>query len=338
MKKFSLLPDKCVMDVCTFCDAVIPILNKYGLLENFSFFFHQIKTKRNNIIFDSHGPDDFGLTQEFETLFFKSLLGEIEEDCILTKYTNIDTLLRICKDNEIGMTALIGMNDSTECYYADSYLKEHGGKAFFTDSDNTYLGYNSFITSFTYLRDNLTMWRLYGDDASGINIQFKLEKQLRNDFILSPVSYANENKQHPKLDVIAEMQNITIEKKNFCFRYLYIWRYFFKPYQYQVENEIRLLYVKNKPDSHLTWIITGVGVISSLTKFTVVDKSTHFKKNKHPLYPLSVRGITLGPQSVESSVNENAIKIMLNTKYGWSEKEVMIKPSNVNNYRKKIDK
>lgn len=330
MKKYSLLLQKCFVDVNRFCELLIPILKKYGLEENFSLFIKELRKKGNNETFNSHSPEDFGLTKELETLFFKSLLGEIGENCILTKYTNLDCLFRIVKDNEISMTSLVGMNDSTECYYVDSYLSEHGGITFLTNSDNTYWGTYSFVTSFTDLQDDLTMWRLYGNDASGINIQFKLVGQLKDDFILSPVSYANKDGSHPKLDLIADVQNLAIENMRFAFRCLHVWRYFFKPYQYSVENEIRLLYEKDKPDDQLTWIQTGIGIISSLTIFSIEEKS----KNKHPLYPLVVRGITLGPQFVESNINLEVIKIMLQAKYGWTEKDVKIKTSCINNYRK----
>ena len=333
MIPYSLYPQKCRIDVEKFSEELIRVISKCGLEIDFAPFIDKLKEKGNDDVFQSHGDEDFKLVDNLESLFFKILLGEVKSNSILAKYTNLDCLMRICKDDEIGMVSLAGMNDSTECNYAESYLKRHGYKPNLSDEDNIYLGLHLFITSFTDLDDDLTMWRLYGNDASGICLQFKLETDLPDDFLLSPVSYADESGNHPELDLIVEMLSISIAGRKFEFGNFYTWRHFFKPYEYSVENEIRLLCKKNKSDVSLAWITTGEGIVASLAKFAIEDKSSHFKANRHPLYPLTLRGIKLGPQFVESQLNIETIKIMLCEKFGWIDKNVKIESSHIVNYR-----
>lgn len=333
MIQYSLVPQKCRIEISKFCDALIPLLCKYGLKESLTPFLNEVERIGNDEVFDCHSAKDFGLTKRIENSFFRNLLGEVDANNILTKYTSLNSLMRICKDNEIGMTSLPGMNDSTECYYADSYLKRHGNESVFSEPDNIYWGLHTFITSFSGLNDDLTMWRLYGNDASGISLHFKFENNLPADFILSPVSYAKEDGSHPKLDLVGEMQNIIIDGRKLQFRNFYTWRHFFKPYHYNIENEIRLLYMKDKSDEHVAWITTGERIVTSLAKFTVKDKSTDTEGNIHPLYPLAFRGITLGPQFVESGLNVETIKIMLREKFGWLDSDINIKASDIDNYR-----
>ena len=69
------------------------------------------------------------------------------------------------------------MNDPTEIDYANNYLNQVGvctDSLHFSCYRNNSV--NSYITSLTELKDNLTLWRLYGDDARGVCIEYEVPK------------------------------------------------------------------------------------------------------------------------------------------------------------------
>ena len=175
------------------------------------------------------------------------------------------------------------------------------------------------------------MWRLYGEDAKGVAINFKVE-DIPSDFYLAHVSYADKNGSHPKLSLLVEMTRILSDKCFFRFQSLYKWRYFFKPYAYGVENEVRLLYIADKLEKNSTWITTDSGVLTPIICFPIVDESESVEQNAK-LYPLSICGVTMGPQFIEKEKNKETIKRMFNTRFGWVEKDFKVEYSDIQNYK-----
>lgn len=330
---FSIETQDCEIDVKSFCDIFEGICRKYKNLKELSHFIEQIRDKKTPS-FVCHSSKDFSLTTSMENYFFKCLLGELKKGDSLTKYTTTDNLFRICNDNEIAMVSIVGMNDSKECFYAYDYLKSKGIVPFLTKSDDYFLGSYAYITSFTKHSDNLTMWRLYGDDANGIALTFYLDDELKDGFILAPVSYGEEDGTHKKMDFIAEMQKVKIEGRQFVLNNLYFWRYFFKPVQYKIEEEIRLLYFPEKIEIK-KWVKTGVGIISPISIFSILDNSSSKDKSKKP-FPLKLKSITLGPQMTETKTNKEMGQLMLRNCFGCKQEDIEVKESEINNFRKSL--
>ncbi len=332
IKNYSISSKQCTIDLDEFCHRLEETISKHGVDKEFTPFINNVRENNQGNLFNCHSNEDFFLSEELENSFFKCLLGEISVGTCLTKYTTIDSLLRLCKDNETAMVSIVGMNDSTECFYASDYLNKKGTKTYLTKPDNYFYGKKTFITSFTRHSDDLTMWRLYGDAAKGIVMTFEVDADVSNGFIIAPVSYGESNETHKELDLIAELLTLELNGRKFDFHNLYIWRHFFKPVQYKTEGEVRLLYFQHD-DKKQEWVKTGVGVIAPIAKFTIEDKSKHFEKNKNILYPLKLKEITLGPEMKDVDTNKELIALMLNDSFGWRKEDVIIKESIINNYR-----
>ena len=329
MKKVSFIPHKCDVSKDGFCEQLDRLFLQYGVREQMIPFVNAVKSTDNESspIFFTHDYDDFELSRDLEFNFFKTLLGEIPVNTIY-KYTSWETLLRICSENTIPMTSVLGMNDSSEYFYANEFMNQHGVESVFKNSDHYLIGANTFITSFSLLEDNLTMWRLYGNDAKGISLGFMANNNLSDGFYLAPVSYANEDKSHPKLELIAEMQKMQMANLRFRFDYFYLWQNFFKPYDYKIEKEVRLLYSEGKPLSSLKWVKNREGMITDIALFSV-DK----EDNQNTQYPLQLRNVFLGPEFDRKTENKGILKIMLRNLRNWSEEQVEVKISEIDNYR-----
>lgn len=182
---------------------------------------------------------------EFEIEFFKALLKAYQVDEIC-RYTTLDTLNRILTDKKQSCCSIVCMNDKSECYYADHYVYEKESLPLSALSDESVRELNShFITSCTNIShaDNLSMWRMYADNARGVCLVFQMdEEKIKKGFLLAPVSYAREDGSHPELEIIKEVMNTSLKKYRIVFRTFNLWKHFFKSFDYAEEAEIRLLY------------------------------------------------------------------------------------------------
>lgn len=329
------IPDdspKCSVDTKKFCEQLSELLSKYNIGNTMQSFIEKIQSvPKVSLWRKDTGLSSFYFTEKYENKFFMSLLGHVNEGTILTKYTNTDGLKRMCNDNECSMVSLVGMNDSKECTYATQYMEDNGYNKILDLSQDILIGTSSFITSFTTKDDDLAMWRLYGNDAKGVAIHYKTE-ELPQDFYLAPVSYADKEGNHPELLLLVEMTKIMLDNCNFCFKNLYKWRYFFKSHEYNVEDEIRLLYISDKLNKNSKWITTGAGVIAPLVCFPIVDNGDSYQADA-TTYPLHLVGTSLGPQFPEQSKNIETIRKMFKTKFGWTETQFKVSSSKISNYK-----
>jgi len=325
---------KCDINIYEFCSNLSRICADIDLTERLTSFIEEVKRHKKNELFKKDTSfGSFWLVDEYENLLFKTLLGEIDKDTSIYKYTNAGSITYTSK-NEQAMTSVVGMNDATECLYADVYLKEKGLDTYLDSNTFAIIGSKAFITSFSTKGDDLTMWRLYGDDAKGIAYEYKAEMDGQaKDFYLAPVSYANDKGVHKELDFIAGMGKMIIDGCTFTFNNLYYWKYFFKPKDYRVEEEVRLLYFSNNPQRKSRWIETGTGMIAPMSVFYVEDKSDDFDSKDVNVYPLQIKGIWLGPRMPEVQANKDNIRLLLNETFGWTEESVPIKISKIHNYR-----
>lgn len=240
-----------------------------------------------------YGNDFHGI----ENQIFQLLLDDEVLPKQVFRYTSISKLLGMLKNNTFGMNCIAGMNDTTEINYVENYFSEIT-RDYNQFSWKTVDSYNRrFISSCTLRKDDLTHWRLYAEDSKGVCLAFTVkENRINSKFILKKISYAKKEQEHPELDLIKNIIITLREKLNidFEFKTLNTWRHFFKPHDYAIEKEVRLLHIQNKDEIKKEWIITNShGILNSFIEF---------KLNNVNL-PLLLTEIILGPNCPEKELN-----------------------------------
>ena len=277
------------------------------------------------------------LDRTSEMQLIKTLLNDNEIPSSIYRYTSAETLTRIFNNEEVlhSMSSLVTMNDTTEMDYTDNYLKKAGvhiSENEFTNRRNSSV--HAYITSLTNLKDDLTLWRLYGDNAKGICIEYEVPQNIESSgFILAWVSYANENKKNNKLDFIAELMKQKIKGRHFILRGWYGWKHLFKPHEYNIENEIRLLtYVDDinfKIDNNKRkWITTPDNIFAPLLLLPLKAKDNEM------VYPLSIKNIILGSKCIEKEANKITWEYKITDEYNEHvAPNFHISISEIDNYR-----
>ena len=259
-------------------------------------------------------PNSFYLNEEKEDLLFRKLLGEYKKDD-LCRFTTMNSIFRTCNEKAQSMCCIICMNDKSETDYATQKLN-------LTIQNDSEEINGCYIMSCCDIesKNNFTMWRLYADDAKGVCIEYKKE-DLSQNFFLAPICYArNEQQEHPELEFIKKLQEEKINGKSLKFNRLFIWKHFFKPFEYRDEKEIRLLFNKKciasepkdfgkdeNPSFQRKWIYESeFGIISPIVTFSVEKNNNQF--------PLLLNKITLGPKAKEVNVNINQLTYLIEVK------------------------
>ena len=164
---------------------------------------------------------------------------------------------------------------------------------------------------------------------------FKINnKKLNNHVLLQKVSYANEFGIHPKLEFLKWVKNYIEDFTGlpFEFRKLHYWKHFFKPYEYSIEQEVRLLIIDNGEQEFVKkeWLLTNSHKILN----PVVD----FKLN-HPNFPIVLENIILGPKCPEAETNKVQFEELIRRrkeklKYGRTyAPDIEVNLSKIKNYR-----
>lgn len=254
------------------------------------------KQKHLNTYINSLKATDFeqkgnivSFKSDAESKFFQHLLDTYQKDYI-ERFSSSRNLFIMLEKGTINMCSLICMNDPSEQNYADTYT---GCK------DASYDANSTFILSACPedTEEDLTMWRLYADDAKGVCVKFKINhsKIGKNGFYLAPISYATENDFHFELEVAKHL--FTKETKEafvFSFPNWNIWKHFFKKKEYSIEKEIRLVYIPdinaqsrdNIFDEQVWFMDDKTSIYSEMKLFKLDGTNPHF--------PLTVDKIYLG--------------------------------------------
>ena len=252
------------------------------------------------VSFEENGMSVRFSSVEIETRFFLSLLGLVQ-DHELCRYTKLDSLFILLRDKKQNMLSLVCMNDKGELNYVDKRVSLP-----FTpipDEPN-----NCFILSLLPAshHDELTFWRLYGDDASGTCLTYEVKPEVNTKefpgFYLAKVSYER-NGRHPELEFINDLvNNLGYHEKVFTFWNWHIWKHFFKSMHFNIEDEVRLLFIAEKgqkPESK--WVNNDSNKIVS--KMVLIPLSPWAKKSKIK-FPLRLSSIMIGPKITDPDVIE----------------------------------
>lgn len=246
-----------------------------------------------------------------ENKIFSALIGEFK-DTTLCRYSSFDTIFSMINFLSVRLNGIAGMNDKTEINYVDTYLENYE-RPISTLHHNTVSAINKrYITSCSDInnKDNLTLWRLYGDDAKGSCMVFKvINENITDNILLRKVKYADDKGSHPELnfikEIVEEVENLLGFK--FEFRKIGVWKHFFKPYEYSIEDEVRLLIIDEGKLS-----LSNKGWVKTYSH-SILNPFIDFELNSSN-FPLELREIILGPKCPEQELNKIQLEEMIRRK------------------------
>lgn len=255
-----------------------------------------------------------------EILFFDSLLESPKIESKFYRYSSLESAFMTINSKKFMFSGIVGMNDITEVDYVENYLfkrtiEDHKKHWKHIESLNM-----KYIMSCTTLEDDLTFWRLYGDDFQGASLEMNLLENNSN-FIIKKVSYADRYGKDKILEPITEFYNYIYNnfRLKLMFKNIDTWKHFFKPYDYSVEKEVRILYKGDIKDERI-WNLTYSHKI--LNPFAFVEMAET---------PFKLRKIYLGRKQVSCSTNEYQFKQLLRERS--LNKDVDVVLSKITNYR-----
>lgn len=242
--------------------------------------------------------DPTGL-ESVESKIFLALLGnDSNPGKKVYRYTTLGTAYAMLNNNSFRMNCLIGMNDISEVSYAESYIYD-SPKDFSSKNAKTIDAYNNrFISSCSLKEDDLTQWRLYGDECKGVCLVLNIGKIADKDFVVKKISYGSVDGKHRHLDllksIVAEIRiRFGIE---FYFKSITTWRHFFKPYEYAIEEEVRILYIRRAASTlKKGWVLTA--------SHNILNPYVDFQLNSVAM-PVKLSEIVLGPKCPEKELNK----------------------------------
>ena len=262
----------------------------------------------DNIEYDEKSASMW-LNRKAEDDLFRLLLqgkgNEYENVCgskHVCRYTTLNSLFNTMKDGNHVMCSITCMNDKGETSYADKYV---GYESFAISSKSIEENNECFILSFCDKEpDDLTMWRLYGNDGKGVCLEYDVNcsKIDEEEFFLAPVSYGESMKEHPSLDLIKRIRLWNKCGWRFELKRWYIWKHFFKSYLFKDENEVRLLFVWNEDNCDtVEWIMDSTNsIVSRICKFPIDNDRL----------PLTLTRVIIGPKCPEQASHVDQFNYM----------------------------
>lgn len=259
----------------------------------------------NNLVYDE-STASMCLKTEAEDELFKILLIPNNDELNIKsvcRYTSLNSLFLTIKNGVQVMCSITCMNDKGETSYADKYV---GFGAFANTSKSIEENNDCFILSCCNIemKDNLTMWRLYGDDGKGVCLEYDVDltKVDEKAFFFAPVSYGEAMRKHPALDFIREIRHWNENGWSFSLNRWYIWKHFFKSHLFKEENEVRLLYLWTPDETDNTeWILDSTNsIVSRRCKFPIPNDRL----------PLTLKNAIIGPKCPEQNSNVDQFNYM----------------------------
>ena len=281
---------------------------------------HAIEQITKGLKIDEEKHEVF-FNESYEMQLIDYLLKTPEKGTKIYKYTALESAFLTINHKQFLMRGIVGMNDTTEVDYLESYLfkisiedhKKHWKRI--EDLNQ------KFIMSCTALKDDLTMWRLYGDDFKGASFEMEVLKP-NSKYIIKHVHYARRNGEDIILEMLKKIYNEILNRwgLKLIFKKIDIWKHFFKPYEYAVEKEIRILYTGDETDEKL-WNLTYTHQILNPFIFVKMDEFLPFK----------IKKIYLGRKSNSFTTNEYQFQQLIRER--GLHKDIDVHISGIENYR-----
>jgi len=241
--------------------------------------------------------------------YFRNLMGSTQTnnqlyDWHIAKYTSLDTALKILSSGTMRMMSVTAMNDKLEIGHLYGKLQNEDS-AYIEDKTKVHFARHRYITCFTNRIDDLTMWRLYGDNAQGVCLVFS-EPYECNYYL--PVDYSGRDSGiYRKAKKICK--ELDKQRIKFTFKSLEtIWQYFLKPKGFRDEHELRYLKIDNsKPDGYT---LASNGVISTYKDYSLIMDDEHPENS----FPATLQGIILGPNMKNAEINKFQLEALADEK------------------------
>ncbi|MDQ3073936.1 MAG: DUF2971 domain-containing protein [Bacteroidota bacterium] len=240
------------------------------------------------------------LKRQFEDDFFRAIFT-FSQISHIYHYTTLNFAFSILNQQTLRMSSIAGINDRSEINSASTLLTDEiklpiHHKVFESASER-------FILACSKKDDDLTQWRLYGDDGRGVCLKFQITDTLDNhlDFTLGRILYGR--------SLLRALKNIRKEIHTemgfkLLLRRLFLWRHFMKHVDYKDEEEIRLLYFNDVDKKHYRgrkWKINRFYIINSFVEISIAGNEL----------PLRLQKVTLGPKCYEKELNRKQCELFL---------------------------
>ncbi|MGJ4789511.1 DUF2971 domain-containing protein [Leptospira koniambonensis] len=256
-------------------------------------------------------------TELFQDKLFVLLFSPTVNPLEFFHYTSFDSAISILQSKALRLSGIAGLNDKSETYYSDYLLNKNIINPFHHTRISSF---NSrFILSNSLNKDELNQWRLYGDNGCGVCLEF--EKTLtKNDylFVFGKIAYGDSI-----FRIFSELIQGLITKYNSLaiFNQLDIWKNFVKHFDYQQENELRVLFYNRKKygkTNELHFRKNSFGIFSPYVEFAFND------------LPFNLKTIRLGPKCPDQELNKAQLRYYLNSN---SMHDIKIEISKKTHYR-----
>lgn len=241
--------------------------------------------------------------------FCRKELGKLTTKNIC-RYSSLESIFSTIKYKTFRMNGLPGMNDKTEGLFAWNML--YNADKLENDELRKRMREinNAFIVSFSQENeeDDLTLWRLYGDDAKGVCCVYSIiEDKIKDRFFLHNIKYITTNGENEEIeDSLLENLRKYTKNNNLTSSDLSPTIFFYKPKTFEVEKEVRLL-VDNKettaykrPQYKKEWVLTNSNKIPN----PYID----IPLNE---FPLRLEKIILGPNMSDIDTIQAQLETML---------------------------
>ena len=260
----------------------------------------------------------------------KQLKTKNEEDLKICRYSSLDSLFSTLNNMTFRMNGLPGMNDRNEGLYAWNIINDPSKMSNHETKRRKSLVNNAYIISYSsgIKIDDLAQWRLYGDDAKGVCCVYSVRMNMITErFYLHPVNYIEKpNDEKNVNDKLLQMfLNYVQKHSDLDFADLSPAIFFYKPKEYEYEDEVRLLFDNKETSAYRTtspytmkWLLTSANNIPN----PYID--IPYKD-----FPLKLERILLGP-----NINDiDTIQVQLETMLKQLGIPAVVEPSTISSYR-----
>lgn len=220
------------------------------------------------------------------------------------KYTTLSTLMKILNSRKIRMNSIVAMNDKTEGNYVSELIRTYT-ESIEQKSDKYLFADRKFITSFTKLKNDLKMWRLYGDNGKGVCLVFEMMEGRAEK--IKEIIYIHKHENFYK-DVTSLMNSIKESKINFRIALIEQNDTFIKSKEFGFESECRLLEEVLEPTG---WYVNSeYNIITPYIEKDLYSLDVKYEK----AFPLKLKAIILGSAMSEKDLNKYQIENILKDK------------------------
>lgn len=247
----------------------------------------------------------------------------------ICRYSSLDSLFSTLKYGSFRMNGLPGMNDKDEGLLSWNLINVVNRLPTDTVKLRKGLINNAFIISYSSKDkiDDLTQWRLYGDDAKGVCCVFSVRTdKIAERFFLHPIKYIDipNDGNSTSDDLLAELKKYVDNQSDLKYSDISPIIFYYKHKNYEPEAEVRLLVDNKKTSAYSTppykreWLLTySNNIPNPYIDIPIKD------------FPLKLEKILLGP-----NMNDiDTIQVQLETMLSQLGIDAVVEPSKITNYR-----